>query len=100
MSVYVNEYVRQGHDSQGYPIQCGEEPSIASYVLATGQTAVLNTKTNFVQLATDATPMCLKFSAAGTAAATTADRLPANTINFRAVGPGNGPLTLAVIATT
>lgn len=59
MTVYIREYERLGQDQYGRPVQAGVEPALASHritsVTATSaQSALLNARTRFVRISTDA----------------------------------------------
>lgn len=105
MPLYIQEYVRTPIGRTGQSLPAGEEPAIASQVIAvsgaSAQSAALNAKTTFVRIHTS--EICsLKFGVNPTA--TTNDmRLPANATEFFGVQEEvvrAGTFKIAVITNT
>lgn len=100
-TLFLREYARQGRDSRGGLLPCGEEPALANQAIPLSGTsaasAALNVATTFVQFAPDS-PCCVAIGASPTAVVTE-DRLPSGSVTFRAFQPNSG-LKIAAILTT
>lgn len=102
-TVYITEYAAQAADAGANPVPAGQEPAIAHQTVAitvgSVQSAVLNARTRFVRVHTDA--ICsIKFGTNPTAVVTE-ERLAANATEFFGIAPDQlGALKIAVISNT
>jgi hypothetical protein len=91
-TLYIAEYDKLQVDSNGKAVMAPREPSLAEQTITIGMsstkaTNAFGTRTKFVQLSTDA--ICSVAFGASPSASAANQRLPANTIVFKGVNPGD-----------
>lgn len=91
-TAYIREYADLATTFSKY-LQAGAEPGIADQAVSTSgtsaQSAAFNANTRFIAISTPAAQaVCCAFGADPTAATATSLRLPANSIVFFGVKPG------------
>jgi hypothetical protein len=101
MPLYITEYDLQPIDANSRVIPIGTEPAVAYQTVtisgASTQSAVLNARTRFVRIHTDA--ICSIKIGTNPTAVTTETRLAANQTEFFGVR-GEGTMRIAVISNT
>jgi hypothetical protein len=91
--LYVAEYETLLVDTNGNVVMAPHEPPLAEQTISIGMSSAratnpFSTRTKFVQLSTDA--ICsVAFGGSAVTATSSNQRLPANTIVFKGVNPGD-----------
>jgi hypothetical protein len=91
-TLYIAEYEKLLVDTNGNVVMAPHEPPLAEQTVtisgsSTKPTNAFNSRTKFVQLSTDA--ICSVLFGPNPTASATNQRLPANTIVFKGVNPGD-----------
>lgn len=95
-TLYISEYTEEGFNRAGLPV--ASEPPIAEQTVAIGaeaKSSAFNAKTRYVRIHNDA--ICSILFGTSPTATTAKKRLPADTIEYFAVQPGD---KISVISNT
>lgn len=93
-TLYVAEYEKLLVDTNGNVVMAPHEPPLAEQTITIGMSTAklgnpFSSRTKFVQLSTDAICSVAFGNPSGLAATSSNQRLPANTIVFKGVNPGD-----------